>query len=533
MGFVAQHLPCDDCGSSDARSVDDKGWSHCFSCQTNRKDDGLHVVGSRKVKKMDDNFENTRDDFLLGDFVTLTDRGITSATAKQYKVLKQKDQILFGYYNAEGMLSAAKVRKEGKQFRTTGEWAEGVLFGQQLFNKGGKYVTITEGEIDACSAYQMLGSKYPVVSVRNGAGSAIKDCKAQYEWLNSFENIVVMFDNDEVGRNAAQQVAKLFGGKSRVAKYPEGLKDANDFLMANKSKEFVDCFWRAERYKPEGIVCTSEMLDKLLAPRPRSIGNYPFEGLNALTYGVRPYELVTVTAGSGLGKSQFLREILYHLLQTTDFNIGALFLEESDIRTVESIMSVHANKLFHLDPDSVGTEEYVKAFKETHGTERIHLAGDFGSSEIDDIVSKVRELALAMDCKIIFLDHISIIVSAQSNGDERKAIDELMTKLRMLVQETGIVLFAVSHLKRSEGKGHEEGASTSLGQLRGSQSIAQLSDMVLGLERHAQADDEQTRNTTQVRVLKNRFAGVTGKACSLLYTHSDGRMRETYDAEEL
>jgi len=531
MAFVAQHLPCEDCGSSDARSVDDKGWSHCFSCQTNRKDDGLHVVGAKK-KTMNIDFENVRDEFLLGDYVTLTDRGITSATAKQYKVLKQKDQILFGYYDADHMLSCAKIRKEGKQFRTAGDWAQGLLFGQQLFNKGGKYVTITEGEIDACSAYQMLGN-YPVVSVRNGAGSALKDCKAQYEWLNSFENIVIMFDNDEVGRKAAQQVAKLFGGKSRVAKFPEGLKDANDFLLANKSKEFTDAFWRAERYKPEGIVCTADMLDKLLAPRPRSIGQYPFDGLNDLTYGIRPYELVTVTAGSGLGKSQFLREILYHLFQTTDYKIGALFLEESDIRTVESIMSVHANKLFHLDPESAGTPEYLQAFKETHGSERIHLAGDFGSSEIDDIVSKVRELALAMDCKIIFLDHISIIVSAQSNGDERKAIDELMTKLRMLVQETGVALFAVSHLKRSEGKGHEEGAATSLGQLRGSQSIAQLSDMVLGLERHAQADDEETRNTTQVRVLKNRFAGVTGKACNLLYTHSDGRMRETFEAEEL
>ena len=530
MAFVAQHLPCEDCGSSDARSVDDKGWSHCFSCQTNKKDDGLHVV--RKVKQVDNNFEDVRDDFLLGDYVTITERGITSATAKQYKVLKQNNQIMFGYYDADNMLSSAKIRQEGKRFRTAGAWSDGLLFGQQLFNKGGKYVTITEGEIDACSAYQMLGN-YPVVSVRNGAGSAIKDCKAQYEWLNSFENIVIMFDNDEVGRNAAQQVAKLFGGKSRVAKFPEGLKDANDFLVANKQKEFVDAFWRAERYKPEGIVCTAEMLDKLLAPRPRSIGSYPFDGLNELTYGVRPFELVTVTAGSGLGKSQFLREILYHLLQTTDFNIGALFLEESDIRTVESIMSVHANKLFHLDPDSVGSEEYMQAFKETHGTERIHLAGDFGSSEIDDIVSKVRELALAMDCKIIFLDHISIIVSAQSNGDERKAIDELMTKLRMLVQETGIALFAVSHLKRSDGKGHEEGAATSLGQLRGSQSIAQLSDMVLGLERHAQADDEKERNTTHVRVLKNRFAGVTGKACNLLYTHSDGRMRETYEEDEL
>jgi len=129
-------------------------------------------------------------------------------------------------------------------------------------------------------------------------------------------------------------------------------------------------------------------------------------------------------------------------------------------------------------------------------------------------------------CDYVFVDHISIIVSAQSNGDERKAIDEIMTKLRMLVQETGISLVCVSHLKRPENRGHEEGAATSLAQLRGSGAIAQLSDMVLGLERNGQADDATERNTTRVRVLKNRFSGITGKACALLYSHNSGRMVE-------
>jgi twinkle protein len=141
-------------------------------------------------------------------------------------------------------------------------------------------------------------------------------------------------------------------------------------------------------------------------------------------------------------------------------------------------------------------------------------------------------MAKAMDCKYVFIDHVSIIVSAQSNGDERKAIDEIMTKLRTLVQETGISLFVVSHLKRPESKGHEEGATTSLAQLRGSASIAQLSDIVIGLERNAQADDPTERNTTRVRVLKNRFSGETGKACSLLYSMETGRMTE-YDENAL
>ena len=101
-----------------------------------------------------------------------------------------------------------------------------------------------------------------------------------------------------------------------------------------------------------------------------------------------------------------------------------------------------------------------------------------------------------------------------------------MTKLRTLVQETDCALIIVSHLKRPDGKGHEEGAVTSLSQLRGSGSIAQLSDMVIGLERDAQNDDPEVRNTTKVRVLKNRFAGLTGPCCNLQYNQDTGRLVE-------
>jgi twinkle protein len=196
-------------------------------------------------------------------------------------------------------------------------------------------------------------------------------------------------------------------------------------------------------------------------------------------------------------------------------------------------MSLHANKPLHLPTTQATQEEKDDAFKATLGTDRIFMFDHFGSSSIDNIVNRVRYLSRVTDCQYIFLDHVSIIVSAQDNGDERKAIDEIMTKLRTLVQETEISLIIVSHLKRPDKKGHEEGASTSLAQLRGSGSIAQLSDMVLGLERNGQADDPTVRNTTHVRVLKNRFAGITGKACQLLYDLDTGRMTETFEEEAL
>jgi twinkle protein len=101
-------------------------------------------------------------------------------------------------------------------------------------------------------------------------------------------------------------------------------------------------------------------------------------------------------------------------------------------------------------------------------------------------------------------------------GDERRMIDVTMTKLRSLVERTGIAMFLVSHLKRtSSDQNHEEGARVTLGQLRGSAAIAQLSDGVIALERNQQSTG--AGSDTTVRVLKNRHSGQVGVACNLKY----------------
>jgi twinkle protein len=372
-----------------------------------------------------------------------------------------------------------------------------------------------------------------VVSVRNGAASAVADVKANYEWLDSFETVVLCFDNDAPGREAANAVAEVIGTKAKIFKGTADYKDACEYSQENKGKEFIDLWWKAERYTPDGIVDGAGLWDLVNQPVEKAEVMYPYIGMNELTYGIRYGELVTLTAGSGLGKSQFLREIVYHILNNSNDNIGLMFLEESVKKTAKSLMSLHANKPLHLPDYTASPEELRAAFDSTLGTGRVFLFDHFGSTLVDNIINRVRFMAKALECKYIFLDHVSIVVSAQENGDERKAIDEIMTKLRMIVQETGIALFCVSHLKRNEGKGHEEGAFTSLSQLRGSGSIGQLSDIVLGLERNGQAEDPVERHTTRVRVLKNRFSGLTGPASSLYYDRMTGRMTEKFEDKEL
>ena len=521
-----KHTPCDACGSSNANSLYDDGHTYCFSCETHVSGDGTETITTTKKKPMNKDIQFYDNASTL----SIVDRSITSSTCLAYGVRQSNDKHFYPYYDADGVLSAVKTRNvDTKEFSIAGDFKDALLFGQTQFNKGGRYLTICEGELDALAAYQMQGSKYPCVSIRSGASGALKDCKAQYEWIDSFENIVLCFDADEPGVKASQAVAELFGGKVKVMKHKKGYKDACDYLMHNASKEFVDSWWASEEYVPDGIVQGNSLWEVVSAPIEKADCDYPYDGLNKLTYGIRKGELVMVTAGSGLGKSQFLREIVWHILNKTTDNVGLMFLEEGVRKTARSLMSLAVNKPIHLPDVEVSPEELKDAFDRTLGSDRIYLFDHFGSTSLENIVNRVRYMAKGLNCGYVFLDHLSIIVSGGDVGDERKALDAIMTKLRMLVQETGISLICVSHLKRPESKGHEEGAATSLAQLRGSGAIAQLSDIVIGLERNGQAQDLMERNTTSVRVLKNRFSGYTGHAGSLLYNGQTGRMLEIQD----
>lgn len=473
---------------------------------------------------------------------SIPQRNLSSGTVSAYGLVVNDREHAYPYFKGEDNTPCAfKIRNvNNKTFRVVGELKGAGLFGQQRYgNFKRNRIVITEGELDALAADQIFGGKVPVVSLKGGAAAAGKDLKESFEFLDGFEEIVLAFDADDAGKAAIEKAADVFAGKLRVMRLdPRVGKDACDYLKAGESKAFTDLYWSASQYTPQGVLSSAELWEKLNTPRPDALGLYPWEPLNNLTYGFRPTELVTICAGSGLGKSSILREIVMHIKNSTSNKIGCLFMEEAVERTAEGFMSVDLSTPVHLPTSSVkrGTEEYKASFDRVFGDDQLMIMDasfDTGAT-VDQVVSRVRFMAKALDCKVIILDHISILVSGGQYGDERKALDEIMTKLRTLTQDTGIVLFAVSHLKRPEGKGHEDGAATSIAQLRGSASIAQLSDFVIGLERNGQAEDETERNTTHIRVLKNRFSGITGPAGHLLYNGDTGRLTdyEPIQAEE-
>lgn len=530
------HTPCGVCGSSDANSLFSDGHEYCFSCKNYKHAPKTDNDTPMSEQDTDNTLAVARADnaelalqawSVEGEVTALSKRGINEETCKfwDYRVgaYKGKPVQVANYRNKEGRVVAQKIRFPNKDFLFIGNTKEAGLYGQHLWRDGGKMVVVTEGEIDALSVSQLQGNKWPVVSIPNGASGAAKAIRKNLEWLEKFEKVIFMFDTDEPGKSAVAECAPLLAvGKAYVATLP--LKDANECLQAGKGEEVIKAMWGAKQFRPDGIVGAEEQWESIInSPKVLSVP-YPWAGLNAVTKGCRRGEVVTITAGTGIGKSQVCREIAHSLLRQGE-TIGYVALEESVRRTALGIVGIECNKLLHLGLDGISPEELKTAFDNTIGTGRFFTYDHFGSIDSENLINRIRFMARGCDCGFIVLDHLSIVVSGIGDGDERRLIDNTMTLLRSLVQELNIGMILVSHLKRPEGRGHEEGAATSMSQLRGSAAIGQLSDMVIGLERNQQ--DPENSNVTVGRVLKNRYTGETGIAFALSYDPENGRLTET------
>lgn len=507
--IIESKLPCDNCGSSDALAKYDDGHTYCFSCDNYTK--GKYMTDA-------DNLSN-------GVYGGLRDRKITKDTCKKYNVqviLKSGEVFkhIYPYYDKKGKRVSSKIRQLPKVFSTEGNHNNHVgLFGQNIFSEGGKAITIFEGELDALAAYQMTGSVFPCVSLPNGAKSAVAALKSNLEYLESFDKVVLCFDNDKYGKEAIEKVVPLFSvGKVRVMKL--NYKDSCEYLLENKAGEFVKAWHNASIWTPEDVVCSSDMLDRIKAKKDVVSVPYPWEGLNEVTYGIRKGELVTFTAPTGIGKTQILREISYGLLNhNANVKIGTLFLEEQPEESALGLMSVHAKKLFHLPDTEYTEEERDTAFEEVLGNGNFYFYEKFGEPDIDKIINRIRYYVKGLDCEYIILDHLSIITSGQKGVDDRKALDEITTKLKTLTVELNVGIITVVHLNRQ-------------GEIRGSTGVEQLSNTVIHLERDNKNIDKDIRNTTTVTVWKNRFAGRTGVACFLKYDTNTGRMNEVSSPDE-
>ena len=431
-------------------------------------------------------------------------------------------------YTQNGKTVGWKERVLPKEFYVHGQ-INGELFGQSV-SMGTKTLVIVEGEIDCLSVAEAFKQKhgriYPVVALpsASGTGAALRN----RDWINKFEKVILMLDQDEPGQKAADQLAKMLkAGKAYIATLPE--KDANDTLTKHGAQAITQAIYDAQEWSPAGIVMGEEIWEQFKNRQGVESIPYPpcLDGLNSKLKGVRQGEITLFTSGTGSGKSTVIKEIILDLLEKTEDRVGLISLEESVGDTAEKFISMSLKRPVS-DPPPLTDEELRVGFDTVFGDERLILLDHQGSVGDNSLIDKIEYMAL-MGCKYLVLDHITIAVSEGSEGlSGNEAVDKIMSDLLKVVKRHNVWLGLISHLRKAstQGKSFEEGKLASIDDIKGSGSIKQISFDIIAFARNLVAEEEGERNTIHFRVLKSRFTGLTGDAGTAVYDVRTTRLKQ-------
>jgi len=516
------HEPCPSCGSRDNLARYSDGHGFCFGCQYYQHASTEASTNTRRIARVSS-------DMIKGEVRALPKRNITEETCRhwRYQVGEKADGTpvqLANYCDESGQIVAQKVRTADKQFVMLGEPKKAGLYGQWLWRDGGKMVVVTEGEIDALSVSQLQGNKWPVVSVPNGAQGSAKSVAKAIEWLEKFDKVIFLFDDDEPGRAGAEACAQLLTpGKAYIGRIP-GFKDANEALQAGEGARVIDAIWGAKAYRPDGVVDVDSLAEE--ASKPIALGTpWPWASLTEKTYGIRRREVYGFGAGTGVGKSDLFKEVMLHLINLGN-KVGCVALEEHPAHTLKVLAGKAMGRRVHIPGTEVPQADLAAAIQQLSG--KVYFYNHFGAAAWDTIKDKIKYMVTALGCRDIFLDHLTALAAA-IDEDERKAIDAIMADLSALAQQLDCTIYYISHLTTPEGKSHEEGGRVLEKHFRGSRSIAYWSHFLFALER----DKQDVGGVTTFRVLKDRYTGdAAGLTFGLAYDRNTGRLSECELPEE-
>ena len=563
MGVFIKHSSCDSCGSSDGRAVYEDSSTWCFVCETGTiseelKEEYKNKKNNRRNKKvrteresMEETSKSTKP--AITDEKNKEIKENTSISGKGYRGLKDEYSKLFGvrygydektgevneqYYpvTQEGQLTGYKVREIPKNFRSIGRTgADCELFGQFKFNRGGKYALIVEGELCQLSAYQMLaeynkqrGSEFEiaVVSPTTGANS-YKQIAGQYKFFDSFDQIILAMDSDEAGKKAEEKIIKVLP-KGKVKVMQLRYKDSNDYLMNGKQKEFVQDFYNAKTHVPVGVLPSGNLYDRIL--EQTEVPKVPFpdfmKKLNEMFIGGMPLGYIfNIAADTGVGKTTYVNEMIYHWVFNSPHLIGIVSMELDAGQYGEVLLSRHISRKLALMGNTEEKLEFLRSDKikekanelmlTAEGNDRFFLLENRDGS-VEEIQATIEELVVSCGCKVIILDPLQDCLDGLSN--EEQAV--FMKWMKGFIKSHGCTFVLINHMRKSENSGEMD--------IMGSSTIIKSAAANIILKRDKLSEDDVVRNTTTVTVAKNRVCGLTGPAGAAYY---DNQTHTLYDLD--
>ena len=557
MALFVKHVNCDKCGSSDGKAIYNDGSHYCWVCKDkslsedykDQLDSKKRKGKVKKVKEVEDMEVKPSTKPALTTEEKQEFKAETSTKGKGFRGIRDEFNTMFNVrysYSEEtgevieqaytctqaGELVGYKIREVPKNFYSKGRTgADCELFMQFKFNRGGRYVIITEGELDALSAYQMFADynktkgdyETAVVSPTTGANSH-KQIAAQYKFFDSFEQIIVAYDSDKAGQDAVETIVKVLP-KGKVKIMSMRYKDANEYLQKGEEKAFISDFYNAKAYVPVGVLPSSGLYDRIL--NQSSVAKIPFPPfmgeLNDLFIGGMPLgHIINIAADTGIGKTTLVNEMIYYWIFNSPHMIGIVSMELDAGQYGEALLSRHIEKKLALIPSQEEKLAFLRSDKvkaqaqdlmlDSSGNSRFYLL-DNRDGSVEDIQDTIEELVVGCGAKVIVLDPLQDILDGLGNEEQAS----FMKWTKGFMKSHSVTFVFINHMRKTPAG--QNGADSEQN-IMGSSTIIKSASANILLKRDKMAEDELTRNSTEISVTKNRVCGLTGPAGSIYYDNT-------------
>ncbi|WP_210496317.1 toprim domain-containing protein [Pantoea ananatis] len=256
-------------------------------------------------------------------YAYLASRCIDRETADRFKISdavvwyhdesREVPAIAYPYIRSGELLQVKRIsteRPNGKKIIMAESNCEPCLFGWQALDKATRLLILCEGEID-CMSYAQIG--LPALSVPFGGGKGAKQQWIEHEYhnLDRFDEIWLSMDNDDVGREAAKEIARRLGEhRCRLVELPH--KDINECLIQGMSGDDVMQYLeRAKYFDPDELCSAGDLLQETIdafEQRDAGLFNSPWQSLN-YNFKFRSSELTLVNGVNGHGKTELVGHI--------------------------------------------------------------------------------------------------------------------------------------------------------------------------------------------------------------------------------
>lgn len=257
----------------------------------------------------------------------LQSRGIKPDTAKTFEVASGKvwngerelDALVLPYKRDGELIQVKRIsteRPNGKKVIMAEGDCEPCLYGWHALDPLVRAVVLCEGEID-CMTYTQYGIS--ALSVPFGGGKGAKQQWIEFEFhnLDRFDEIWLSMDSDEVGQQAAKEIASRLGEhRCRMVTLPH--KDINECLMAGVPEDDIwNCLAQATYFDPEELYSAREFYQDTINAfygREQSLFQSPWGALNH-NFQFREAELTLVNGVNGHGKTEVVGHIVVEALR--------------------------------------------------------------------------------------------------------------------------------------------------------------------------------------------------------------------------